>query len=79
MKELPLTQAIELFFEKHIALREGNLEKLIQLRQDYPLIFDKIKDKEIRDLILYAKKFEASPQYKALKKLVVKDSLKLVT
>lgn len=79
LDDLPLELAVELYFAKHIALREGDMSKLISLRQEHPEIFNKEKDKEIRDIILYAKQFEASPQYKALRRLLLKDSLHIIT
>lgn len=78
LDNMPLDQAIELYFAKHVALREGDLTKLIAIRQKHPEIFDKEKDKEIRDIILYAKKFEESPQYKELRRMLLKDTLQIV-
>lgn len=78
LDDIPLELAIELYFTKHIALREGDMPKLIALRQEHPEIFNKEKDKEIRDIILYAKKFEDSPQYKILRRLLLKDSLQVI-
>lgn len=79
MDELPLDRAIELYFAKHVALRAGDMKKLIALRQEHPEIFDKNKDKEIRDIILYAKKFEESPQYRIMRRLILKESLQVIT
>lgn len=79
MADMPLEQAIELYFKKHVALREGDLTQLITMRQSYPEIFNKEKDKEIRDIILYVKKFEESPQYKVLRRLLLKDSLQIIS
>ncbi len=38
--EMPVNQAIELYYEKHHALRHGNIIKLIEMKKQYPEIFD---------------------------------------
>ena len=73
--DMPMELAIEMYFEKHHALRMGNLTRLIELKQQHPQIFDKAKDKEIRDIIIHAKAFEKSEHYLALRRLEIKESL----
>lgn len=76
--EMPLNQAIELYYEKHHALRNGDLIKLIDMKKEYPDIFDKVKDKQICDIIAYAKRFEQSEQYKELRKMMLKEMLTII-
>jgi hypothetical protein len=59
-------------------LRMGNLTRLIELKQLHPQIFDKAKDKEIRDIITHAKAFEKSEHYLALRRLELKESLSVI-
>ena len=76
--EMPVNQAIELYYEKHHALRQGNLIKLIEMKKQYPEIFDKTKDRQISDLIVYAKRFEQSDQYKQMRRLMLKEMLTII-
>jgi hypothetical protein len=78
LDDMPLHTAIKLYYEKHQAIRQGNLEKLISMKQQYPQIFNKEKDKEIRDLILYAKEFQQTVRYKELRKLVLQEQLTII-
>lgn len=78
LEELPVNLAIELYFEKHHAIRAGDMMKLIALKKAHPEIFDKNKDQEIHDLIKYAKKFEGSERYKELLKLEMKEKLSIL-
>lgn len=48
-------RAIEIYYEKHHALRHGDLVTLISLKKQYPSMFEKEKDAQIRDIILQAK------------------------
>lgn len=76
--DMPMELAIEMYFEKHHALRMGNLTRLIALKQQHPQIFDIAKDKEIRDIIIHAKAFEKSEHYLALRQLELKASLSVM-
>lgn len=76
--DMPINQAIELYFEKHHALREGDMMRLIDLKKQCPALFIKENDEEIRDLIMYAKEFELSPRYQKLRRLLLKEQLKIV-
>lgn len=71
--DLPVNQAIELYYEKHYALRTGNLTRLIEMKNEHPEIFNKEKDRQIRELILYAKAFEKSERYQQLRKLMLEE------
>lgn len=77
--EMPINLAIELYYEKHQALRQGNLERLIELKQQHPSLFIKEKDHEIRDIILYAKEFQKTPRYDELRRLALEEKLAVVT
>lgn len=78
INNMPLDQAIELYYLKHDALRKGNLEVLIQLKKEHPELFSKDMDKQIRDIITYAKEFAASPRYKELQKMLLEDQLNVI-
>mgnify|MGYP001222626635 CR=1 FL=1 len=75
---IPIEQAIELYYQKHHAIQHGQLETLIALKRTFPEIFDKKFDTEIRDLVLYAKKFEQSARYKELRKSLMLEKLFIV-
>ena len=79
LDEIPINQAIEIYFEKHHALRRGDLVKLIELKKQYPIMFEREKDRQIRDMILYAKSFQKTERYEELRKLMLKDTLTVVT
>ena len=36
LNEIPVNQAVEIYFEKHDALRKGDLVKLIELKKKCP-------------------------------------------
>ena len=78
LDDLPIDLAIELYYEKHHAIRQGNMSKLIELKKQYPEIFDKVKDREIRDIILYAKKFQQTDRYKELRRLALQEQLSVI-
>ena len=66
LDDMPVNDAIELYNEKHHALRLGDMVKLIELKMKCPEIFDKEKDHQIRDMIQHAKEFRASDRYSEL-------------
>ena len=76
--EMPLNQQIELYYEKHHALRLGDMTTLIELRNKFPEIFDKSHDDQIRNLIEYFKKLKDSAQYKALLRSEAKRKLEII-
>jgi hypothetical protein len=78
LDELAVDKAIELYYEKHHALRHGDLMKLIELKKHYPILFDPAKDREIGDMITYAKEFQNTARYHELCRLLVKDSLSII-
>lgn len=75
MNGMPLNLAIELYYEKHHALRNANLEKLIEIKKAHPEIFNKQKDDEIRNIIAYAKEFQKTERYQQLKNAAPQDTL----
>lgn len=75
LDEMPVNDAIEIYYEKHHALREGNMVKLLELKTKCPEIFDPEKDAQIRDMIDCAKEFQASGRYKELCRLEMKSKL----
>lgn len=76
--EISINEAIRLYYEKHHALRQGDMNALIKLRNQHPQLFDKNKDAEIRDIIDYAKQFQSTPRYKELSRLDIKNKLTLI-
>lgn len=78
INEMPIDQAIELYYIKHDAMRKGDITSLINLKKQHPDIFSKEMDKQIRDIITYAKEFEASPRYQELRKMMLQDQLTII-
>lgn len=78
LDDMQLDEAIKLYYEKHHALREGDMQKLLALKKICPDLFLKKYDDQIRGVIEYAKKFQDSPQYKALQRLEVKKTLSII-
>lgn len=56
---MPVNDAIALYYEKHSAMRQGDMKKILELKNKCPEIFDKEKDAQIRDMIDYCKSFKA--------------------
>lgn len=79
LDNLPANQVIELYYEKHHALRQGDMEKLLKLKKKCPEIFDKEKDAQIHDMIEYAEEFQKSDRYKELSRLEMKKKLSVIT
>ena len=78
LDDMPVNDAIELYYEKHHALRHGDMVKLIELKTKCPEIFDKEKDRQIRDMIQHAKEFRASDRCSELWRQVMRDKLTLI-
>ena len=76
---MPVNDAIALYYEKHHAMRQNDLTKLLELKNKYPEIFDKEKDAQIREMIDYAKAFQASDRYKELQRLELKEKLSVIS
>jgi hypothetical protein len=79
LDEMPVNDAITLYYEKHHALRMGDLTKLLEIKNKWPEIFDEKKDAEIRDMIDYAKEFQSSDRYKELHRLEMKKKLSVIS
>ena len=78
LDELPANDVIEMYLQKHEALREANMEKLLALKKKCPELFEKEKDEQIRDMIEYIKEFQESDRYKELKRLDLKEKLTII-
>lgn len=78
LDDMPINDAIELYYEKHDAIRRGDMEKLIVLKEKHPQIFDKENDVQIRNIIEYAQEFQKSDRYKELLRLEMKGKLSIV-
>jgi len=49
LDEIPVNEAIKLYYEKHHALSMGDMSKLIELKNTCPDLFDKEKEKQISE------------------------------
>lgn len=78
LDDMPINDAIEIYYEKHSALRDGNISKLISLKKKCPDIFDKEKDDQLRDMIQYAQEFQASPRYRELWRQEMREKLSVI-
>ena len=78
LDEMSVNDAIALYYEKHHAIRQGDMVKLLEIKRRCPEIFDKEKDAQISDMIEYAKIFQASDRYKELRRLNLKARLKVI-
>lgn len=78
LDEVPIKVQIELYYVKHHAMRHGDMEKLLELKNKYPELFEKEKDTEILNIIQRAKDFQASDRYKELCKLKLKNKLTII-
>lgn len=76
---MAINDAIIMYYEKHYALKQNDLTKLIELKKKCPEIFDKKNDAQIRSMIEYAKKFQTTELYKVLYQLRLKEKLVIVT
>lgn len=77
--EMSINDLIALYYEKHHAMRQGDMGKLIELKNKCPELFNKEKDAEIHDIIQYAKNFQASDHYKNLRRLQMKEKLSVIS
>ncbi len=75
LDDMPVNDAIALYYEKHHAMRQGDMKKLLELKNKYPEIFDKEKDAQIRDMIDYCKSFQETDRYKELRRMELKEKL----
>ena len=75
LDEMPANDAIALYYEKHSAISQGDMMKLLELKDKCPELFDKQKDAEIRDMIEHMQIFQASKRYKELRQLEVRKTL----
>ncbi len=78
LDEMTVNDAIAMYYEKHHAIRQGDMIKLIELKNKCPDIFDKEKDAQLREMIDYAKEFQASDRYKELRRLEIKEKLRVI-
>ena len=78
LDEMPVNDAIALYYEKHRALRQGDMKKLLELKNQCPEIFDRKKDAEIRDMIEYAQEFQKTDRYKELSRQIVREKLSVI-
>ncbi len=79
LDEMPANDAISLYYEKHHALRQGDMTKLLKLKKKCPELFDKEKDEQLRDMIEYAKAFQVSDRYKELRQMELKEKLSVIS
>lgn len=72
---MSINEAIERYYEKHHALREGNLEKLRKLKARCPKIFDPAVDQKVGEIIEYVKLFQQTNRYRKLSREVMLEKL----
>jgi hypothetical protein len=78
LDEISANDAIKLYYEKHHALSIGDMSKLIELKDACPDLFDKEKEKQIRDMIEYVTLFKNSDHYRKLRRLDLKKKLEVI-
>lgn len=78
LDEMSANDAIELYYEKHNAIKQGDMMKLLGLKNKYPELFDRQKDAEIRDMIEHIQIFQGSERYKELRKIEMKKTLSVI-
>jgi|GEM_PF-3360340 hypothetical protein len=78
LNEMSVHDVIMFYYEKHHALRHGDMEKLRELKNRCPEIFDKANEAQIESMIAYAKAFQATDRYKELCRLELKSKLLLI-
>lgn len=78
LDEMSVNDAITWYYEKHHAMREGDITKLLELKNKCPEIFDKKKDAVIRDMIEYVKEFQKTDRYKELSRQIVREKLSVI-
>lgn len=79
LDDMPVNEAIALFYEKQQAMKEGNMIKLLAIKNECPEMFNKEKEAQLRDMIEYAKAFQASDRYKELRRMEVREKLSVIT
>jgi len=78
LDDMPVNDAIALYYEKHHALRHGDMKRLLELKNKCPEIFNKEKDAQIRDMINYCKEFQETDRYKELRRMELKEKLSVI-
>ena len=78
LDDMPINDVIELYNEKHRALHQGDMTKLISLKNQCPDIFDKATDDQIRDMIQYAQEFQGSARYRELQRQEIRKRLSII-
>lgn len=76
--DLPLNEVLQLYYEKHHAIRQGNLIRLLEMRKSVPELFLKEQDDRIRQLIAYAKRFQRTVRYKELLQEALRKKFSIV-
>lgn len=80
--DLPINDAIILYFEKHDALNRGDFIKLKEMREQYPQLFLPQTEHEIQSLLNYIAKLRRDPafqqRYKSFCKAKLKEKLTVI-
>ena len=76
--DLPITTQIELYYEKHHAIRYGDMMTLVRMKKNYPKLFEKKNDNQIRKWIEYFKKLGQSEYYKDWLREKMKNNLFII-
>ena len=78
LDEISVNDAIEMYYEKHHAIRQGDMNKLLALKNKCPEIFYPENDEQIHAIIEYVKTFQRSSHYKELLRQDIKKKLSIV-
>lgn len=78
LDEMPVNDVIQIYTEKHDAMHQGDMVKLLELKNKYPCLFDKEKDAQIYNMIRYAEAFQGSERYRELKRIEMKEKLFII-
>lgn len=78
LDDMPVNDAIAVYYEKHDALRHGDMTRLLELKNKCPEIFDKEKDEQIRNMIDYCRAFQETDRYKELRRMGLKEKLSVI-
>ena len=78
LDNMSMQDVIRLYYEKHHAIRQGDMLKLIEMKKSVPALFVKEQDDKIRRVILSIKCFQQSERYQQLKKIYMKKKFSVL-
>jgi hypothetical protein len=78
LDDMPVNDAIKLYYEKYNAIRQGDMNQLLVLKKKCPELFIKEKDEEIRVMLFCIQIIKDSPHYKELGRREAKAKFSVV-